>query len=374
MKLENLLCDRDRTDFYSEIKKYQENSHKCLYVWGTGSVAAGVVRECEKHSIKLDGLFVNVTEYNTDPRVESQKLPIFQLEELLKSEEKFAVIIGHAHYEYISNIKNIPQIEKIWCLTSTVRNDIDISETFVRENLSQLQASYDALYDEQSKRNMAAYLNAKITGQSQYIIDVFGEASTYFRNDVLTMPPKACYLDLGAYDGKSIQEFIEACPSYNKIIAVEVQPEMARLLHERYKDNERIIIHNVGISDHIGVDHFNFDSQSTCLAEHGTKMQVSTVDRLCEQEPAIDIIKICIGNTIIPLLSGARDVLCRHRPQLIISAGIDRRALLDYIPLIDRISANGYRYCLRFNHAMTESLVLYAVPLPQALHPSTEYR
>lgn len=363
MKLENLLCFGDTTDLYSEIQKQQKKSHTCLYIWGTGSVAAGAVKECEKHNIHIDGLFVNVSEFNIDPRIDIVKFPIFRLQELIDRGEEFSVIIGHAHYEYIRDMETIPLIKKIWTLTGVVREDIDISEKFVKDHMDLLQMTYDALDDDTSKKNMVAYLNAKITGKNQYVLDAFDKTATYFQNDVLTINKEETYFDLGAYDGTSIKEFINVCPQYNKIIAVEVQPEMAYLLRDKYKNNDKIVIYNLGISDHVGKDYFNFNGQSTCLADsEGKEIKVLTVDQLCEQTEPPSIIKICIGNTITPLLKGSEYVIYSHRPKLIIAAGIDRRALLDYIPLLNKLSGDGYKYYLRFNNAMTEALVLYVIP------------
>lgn len=355
-----------RVNIYEEISNWQiMNPDKGLYVWGTGSVAAGVVKECSKHNIRLNGLFVNVTEFNLDPRIENTKLPIFQLQSLIATEKNFSVIIGHSHYEFITELEKCPEVQNIWCLTGALREDIGISEEFCKENLKQLQMTYDSLADELSRKNMTAYLNTKITGNNQYVIDTFNIPSTYFCNDVMKFISNETYLDLGAYDGKSMSEFIGLCPSFEKILAVEVQPNMYKLLQEKFNGDERITIKNIGVSDHIGVDYFNFDDQSTCLANivSGTPVEVSTVDALCKDLSNVSLIKICIGNTITPLINGAGNVLRKYKPKLVIAAGIDSRALLDYIPLINARSGGGYQYYLRFTNAMTEAMVLYAIPI-----------
>lgn len=366
MELFERLDFGKKVNLYHEIVEWQKiNQDQKLYVWGTGSVAAGVIKECAKHDIELDGLFVNVTEYNLDPRVKSMRMPIFQLDELIAIGKEFSVIIGHSRYEYITTLKKCFLIKNVWCLTGALRDDIDISEEFVIEHLMQFETTYDTFSDNLSRRNMVGYLNAKITGENQYIIDLFDEASTYFCNDLIKFNNGEIYLDLGAYDGKSIVEFIEACPSFQKIVAVEVQPDMYKFLQKKFNEDSRISIKNIGVSDHIGIDYFNFDDQSTCLTDNvsGTPVEVLTVDELCAELQDVSIMKICIGNTVVPLLKGAKKVINKYKPKLVIAAGIDNRALIDYVPLIKALSGDGYKYYLRFTNAMAEAMVLFAIPI-----------
>lgn len=354
-----------RVNIFEDISDWQiKNPGKGLYVWGTGSVAVGVIKECVKHDIRLSGLFVNVTEFNLDSRIESLELPIFPLQKLIELGEKFSVIIGHSHYELITEIENYDLIQKIWSFTGVSREDIGVTEEFVKNNLEKLQITFHALADDLSRRNMIAYLNAKITGDNQYVNDIFDKPSTYFSNDVIELTDNEIYLDLGAYDGKSMAEFIETCPSFEKILAVEVLPQVCDSLQKKFKTDHRVEIKNIGISDHIGIDYFHFDDQSTCLSDDvsETPVEVLTVDALCKDLPGVSLIKVCIGNTVVPLIKGAGKVLSKDKPKLVIAAGIDNQALLEYVPLIDSVSGGGYQYYLRFTNAMTEAMVLYVVP------------
>ena len=357
------------TDYFEEIRERRQKYPKeRLYIWGTGSVAAGVARRLADQGITVDGCFVNVKNYNTDSRIIALGLQVFLLDDLIKNGQSFCVIVGHSHYELAQELNQYPVISKTWCFTDIVRSDIEISDKFVIENIDQFENTYDRLSDLSSKQNMIAYLNAKLTKDASWILKDFDKSSTYFDNDVVNLTDHEVYLDLGAYDGSSIDEFIKNINNkgYEKyqIIAVEVQDEMVQLLSQKYSDNSRIHIICSGVSDHCGEDLFCFDDQSTCLdPERGIVKKVTTVDDICKPYGHISVMKICIGNTIIPLLSGAREIISRDIPKIVISAGIDKRALIDYIPYIDAIAGKGkYRFFLRFNNPMTESLVLFAIP------------
>lgn len=351
-------------DYCKEIEEWKTKTGGGLYIWGVGSVANGVINELEKRNIEIDGCFVNVPDYNLDARVAVKNIPVFQLENLLLEKISFSVIVGHSHYELIDMLKEYKQIENIWCLNSSARDDIEITKEFVCENISLLEEVYATLEDELSKKNMIAYLNAKMIKDDTWIVSEFKETTTYFDNDIVELGPEEVYLDLGAYNGESIKSFIEKCGEFKQILAVEVMPEVYKNFLQKYGEHPRICIYNVGISDHVGEERFCFNDQSTCIAQgkEGTLIPVTTVDDLCANL-RVSIIKICVGNTIVPLLAGAKRILSEYTPKLILTAGIDKRALIDYIPQIEALAGkNRYKYYLRFTNAMTECLVLYAIP------------
>lgn len=361
---ENLFFDREKRPL-EEIQKWaSENPEKKLYIWGTGSVAAGVARELMRSDVQVDGCFVNVKGYNLDSRITGLNLPIFLLDDLLHSEEHFSVVLGHSHYELAYQMEELDLVDNVWFLSGAVRDDDDITADFLKENLLQFETAYLALADNLSRKNMAAYLNAKINHDDSWIIKDFHGPSTYFSNDVLHLESGEVYLDLGSYDGKSLEEFLRVQHGDARVIAVEVQPHMYQKLLKKWGDNDKIQIENIGISDHEGTDYFYFDDQSTCISKNrGESVPVTTVDALAASLSDVTTLKICIGNTILPILKGAENTIRKHLPKMIISAGIDQRALIDYIPVIEEFAGRGhYQYYLRFTNATTECLTLYVIP------------
>ena len=273
--------------------------------------------------------------------------------------------MGHSHYELAKILKEYSNIENIWSLAMIVRPDISMSKDFIQNNIDNLNSTYSKLSDDESKQNMQDYLNVKLTRNGNYIVDNFDKPCTYFNNDVVSLSKNESYIDVGAYDGSSINEFIQKTNNrYNTILALEVMKNMYLRLKKDHNDS-RIKIVNTGISDHNGYDYLNFNDQSTCLSNnnHGERVKVSTVDNMCDAynvEPTI--IKMCIGNTIIPILDGSEKALT-SLPQMIITAGIDSFALIDYIPKIEDIVGNNkYDFYLRYTSAMAECLMLVAKP------------
>lgn len=361
---EELIFGKKRNPL-DEVRVWKEkNPNQKLYIWGTGSVAAGVARELKRSGIPADGCFVNVNGYHLDSRITKLNIPIYLLDDLLEKEEHFSVVLGHSHYELAYKMEELDLVDYVWFLSGAVRDDDDITAEFLMENLPRFESVYQMLADSLSQNNMAAYLNAKINCDDSWIIKNFTAPSTYFSNDVMHLSSEEIYLDLGSYDGKSLKEFLRVQHGYRKIIAVEVQPHMYQKLLESWGNNDKIQIENIGISDHEGTDHFYFDDQSTCISKNSDEcVDVTTVDTITSHLEDVTTLKICIGNSILPILKGAKNTVRRHCPKMVISAGIDQRALIDYIPFIEKIAGNGnYQYYLRFTNATADCLTLFAIP------------
>lgn len=348
-----------RENIYSKIDEY----NKKVYIWGVGSVAAGVKRELDSKSIAINGFFTNVNDYNLDPRLEGEN--VYLLDELLKSKEKFSVVVGHSHYELAKTLLKHENIENVWTLAMIVRPDISMSREYIIDNIAELKDTYYKLADETSRQNMVDYLNVQLTRSGQSIIDNFKTGCTYFNNDILSLTDFEEYLDIGAYDGSSIDEFIKVTNSgFRSITGLEVMKNQYEYLCKKYND-KRIKIINTGISDHEGYDYFNFNDQSTALSDqyNGAKVPVSTIDNVCkEYDVNPSILKMCIGNTILPILDGSSNTL-ENLPSMIITAGIDTEALIKYIPKIEKmVGEDRYNFYLRYTSAMAECLIYIIKP------------
>lgn len=342
-----------------EIRLWKKHSDIPIWIWGTGSVAVGVYKNLLENEIKVNGFLYDTDSVVIDPRIEKEKESILRFNDVVSKYSQIALIIGHSKYELIEKMQRYQAVIKIWALTGIIRVGIKLDEAFIRNNLDKYEYTYSKLEDEQSKLNMISFLNAHLTSDASNIIDNFNMSMTFFDNDVFEYSNDEVYCDCGAYDGKSIQEFIKVVDNkYDSIYAVEVMNNMYRELKQKFTD-KRINIINIGLSDHNGTDSFSFDSQSTCLAENGTQVDVCTIDDIVGNKN-ISLIKIAIGNSIDKILFGAKRTISRNLPKIVIMAGVDKNALIDYIPLIENIcGSNKYKYYLRYTNATADCLCLF---------------
>lgn len=84
------------------------------------------------------------------------------------------------------------------------------------------------LADEESKRVYASILNFKISGNMQYLLDVVTPKAEIYRK-IIHLTPNEVYVDLGAYNGDTIQEVLQFThEKYIRIYAMEPDRKTSR--------------------------------------------------------------------------------------------------------------------------------------------------
>lgn len=349
----------DKKNVLKEISDYSKNGGK-IYIWGTGSVAVGVSRSLEKLGIAPTGFFNNVPNPNVDERI-SAKANILSFDELKKSNGRYSVIVGHSHVEIAETVRD-EFVDNIWCMPHAVREDAMIDETFVRENIEALEECYSLLEDDYSKRAMVSYFNSVLTGDVNFITEVFNGPCTYFSNDLIKINPTDIYLDCGAYHGEIIDEFIDASNGeYGKIVAIEVFPKSYEFLKNKYSNENKIEILCKGISDHDGTDMFSLDEQSTCLnSKNAEEIDCAKIDTICK-DFVPNYIKLCVGGDTTTILRGASELIKNETPNILISMGVGKNSFCDCVSYLHKASGGKYKFNLRYTHALSECIILFAI-------------
>lgn len=368
-KMNNLLSHiehRQPRNIYSEIEKLSRETGEEVWIWGTGSVAAGITRQIQSNTnIQSFGYFVDVVNWKCpiDNRILIGNPTIVTLDELIKRGQKIIVIVGHSRYELVGKMTRLEIVDRVFLVPATARIDDGIDYDFLINNITKFEKAYALLSDLKSRQNMIAFLNAKVN-KDETFIDA-NRIDGYFDNDVITTTPYESLIDVGAYCGENTDLFLNSQSEYTSIILIEVLQEEYRNLVKKYARFPKIHVENTGISNHDGFDNFEIDAQSTCLSKSGgLQFPVETLDHFVAKRN-IDptIIKICIGSSILPVLEGARSIIHGGKAVFIIHMGIDKYAFVHYLQFLNAASGGQYAFFLRFTSAMSEALVLYALPL-----------
>ncbi len=73
----------------------------------------------------------------------------------------------------------------------------------------------------------------------------------YFNNDIFNINDNELYIDVGAFDGDTIDTFIDACTKngkqYQEIIAFEPDPGCFEKLHKKYSSHKNISLQQIGL-------------------------------------------------------------------------------------------------------------------------------
>ena len=129
-------------------------------------------------------------------------------------------------------------------LTTIEDNTIIKVGSFLKENIKELKKFYTSLSDYRSKKTFYAIVN----NWYNYDLKNLGEVIEkyfphYFDLDIIPICKNEVFVDLGAYTGDTIEEFIKTYgdESYKKIYAYEITDDSMHALKENLYSYPRII-------------------------------------------------------------------------------------------------------------------------------------
>ena len=93
------------------------------------------------------------------------------------------------------------------------------NKDFLKNNLDEIEKAYSLLCDEKSKQVFENIIRFQITGELHYCFDCETDKNDAFK--ILNLGENESFLDLGAYRGDTVEEFLKYAKSHSKIVAVE---------------------------------------------------------------------------------------------------------------------------------------------------------
>lgn len=217
---------------------------------------------------------------------------------------------------------------------------------FTREYVSRHDAefdlAYDMLADDHSKKSYLDVLNFKISGRTEYLFGCEKEKSEVY-SDILRLGRDEIFMDLGAYDGDTVREFIEAAGGeYSAIYAVEADEKNFGRLCEKTADVENIRLFNLAAWDEKTTLSFaKKKGRNSRLSDSGNvEIPADSVDNILAGE-RITLLKMDIEGSEERALLGAADTIRRYKPKLYV-CGYHRNSDMFRIPAVIRSFDEDY--------------------------------
>ncbi len=254
-------------------------------------------------------------------------------------------------------------------LTTIEDNTIIKVGSFLKENVKELKKFYTNLSDYRSKKTFYAIVN----NWYNYDLKNLGEViekyfSHYFDLDIIPICKNEVFVDLGAYTGDTIEEFINTYgdESYKKIYAYEITDDSMHALKENLYSYSRIIYAKKAVMDFVGngsiIAHEISTSSNQVLNEEEGDLLITTLDEDIKEK--ITILKMDIEGSEIHALKGSEKHLIEDHPTLIISIYHGYDDFLRIWKYINSLEIH-YKYYLRYygGPIFPTEIVLYAVPV-----------
>lgn len=256
-----------------------------------------------------------------------------------------------------------------WGSFHPTENDFSTLERlskFLKENSEKFEKMYQSLEDYRSKKIFYAILNNWYNYDFINLEQVMEKCfSHYFDLDIIPSCQEEVFVDLGAFNGDTVEDFIKIYgDNYKKIYAYEMTEQSMRELKERVKNYPRIIYEQKAVSDEVGMGSIKIHEISTSsnqleLEEIG-EIEVTSLDDDINEK--ITMIKMDIEGSELKALKGAENHIIKDKPKLLLSVYHGYEELLTLWEYLKKLDLS-YHYYLRYygGPIFPTEIVLFAI-------------
>lgn len=241
----------------------------------------------------------------------------------------------------------------------------DGTASYLKDRLDDIEDVYSRLADQASKDTYEAAMQYRINRDAKLLRDVVVPRSQqYFPNELDGIPflnTEEIFVDVGAFTGDTVQEFISAVHGeYKAIHAFEPEPGAWERLQKSVIGFQNVTCWNTGVGDREGEIGFSFGGSSSKADQSGKQtVQIQTLDNLLGTVP-VTYLKMDIEGMERSALRGARKIIQRYRPKLAICAYHSNADMILIPKLIWEIDPDYRIYCRHYSHALVET-IFYAI-------------
>lgn len=325
--------------------EYLKNCNKPIFIYGMGDGCVKLLRQFENYGIKETGIFAS------DEFVRGHSFMGHVVKKLSQVEEEyedFVVVLafGAGYDSLIEKIDNISRKHKLLVPDTAVVGGEPFTKEFLKENFQRAKKVYDLMADEFSKKVFEYVVRYKITGDISYLREITTLPCEAYEN-ILGVNFKGAYVDLGAYNGDTVREFIGFTKeNHGKIIAVEPNGRNYRKLCEYGESIPELTCINAACWSFSGEITFSKGGGRMAKAdEKGVLTKCISVDDLVGDE-GCEYIKYDVEGAEKEALEGSQNTIKSFSPKLCVALYHRLSDMID-IPLQIYEMNRNYKFYVR---------------------------
>ena len=218
--------------------EYLKTAGKPVVLYGTGDGADKVLARLAETGVPVSGIFAS------DEFVRGQQFHGFTVQaysELMALREKVIVLIAFASElpDVMERFYKLASVHETYAPHVPVfSGEETVTAAWIKKYERELQTVYERLADAVSRETFASVLNYKLSGKLSYLQACTTNRAEDLRT-IFSFGGEETYLDLGAYNGDTVQEFLQLTRGrYKKIVALEPDPKNFKKLTDFVRQNE----------------------------------------------------------------------------------------------------------------------------------------
>lgn len=308
----------------------KNHTQKPIVLYGMGDGADKVLSVCRQLEIPVAGVFAS-DEFARHNVFHGYTVTTYAEAKAAFGDMIVLVCFGTSCPDVLARIDAIAQEQELFIPDLPVYGDGLFSRNYAREHEGKLRAVFNALADDTSRNVWQNLLQYRVSGSLGYLRAAETDPEEAWEN-ILKPTDAECFLDLGAYRGDTIKEFLDHVNSYAAITAIEPDAGTYRKLCENtetLRDCRRIHA-AAGTVD--GICLFSGKrGRGSAVTGHGTEIPCVRVDSLHTAVP-FSLVNIDVEGNECAAISGMEETIRTNKPKLVI-AGYHRVEDYFSIPL-----------------------------------------
>ena len=346
--------------FLDEINEslwdYLKSSDKKIVLYGMGNGAEKIKAVLDEREIPVADIIAS------DEFVRGHSFLGFRVKKLAEIEETYGddfiilMCFGTQLPEVMEKITEISKKHELYAPNVPVVGEGLFTLDYAREHRDELKKVYELLADAQSKKVFENVIRYKLSGKLDYLVEC--ETPSEEKYDLLKIGIEEIYLDMGAYDGDTVVEFLnETSMQFKKIYAMEPDAKNYRKMKRRlYMIGSALLeAYNCGAWDEDTSVMFDLRSGRSSKAVptgEGTlnparfrKIKMIKADTLLQGQP-VTYLKMDVEGAEEKAINGARETILNFAPKLNIAL-YHRNEDIFKIPLLINSMHKKYKLYMR---------------------------
>ncbi|MBQ8209826.1 MAG: FkbM family methyltransferase [Clostridia bacterium] len=323
-----------------------KETDKPILLYGTGNGADKILDELERLQISIDEVFAG------DGFVRNRTFrgfPVLSYDDAKERFGHFLVLLafGSSRSEVIENFVRVAKEQELYSVDVPVFGDNIFNRSFYEKHRNEIAAVRNMLADEQSVKVFDNVVNFKLTGNIDLLFDCETPVSEAYEN-ILKLNNNEIYMDLGAFNGDTVHQFLQFVDDYKKIYAAEPDVKNFAKLIRNTSEIENIECLNCCICDNTGEIAFSaHGGRNGTEDSKGVSVKCETVDSILGNND-VSYIKFDIEGFELKAIEGASETIKRCKPKMLISC-YHRSEDIFSLPLKVMSIRNDYKVYIRHN-------------------------
>lgn len=287
---------------------------KPIWLYGMGNGADKILDELTRRGISVSGVFAS------DGFVRHQQFRGFTVSSYKEAVERDGDIIvllcfGSSRPDVLQNIYRIAGEREFYAPDVAVIGDGVFDIEYAREHRAELERVYSMLADDLSRKTFEECIRYRLSGDIKHLANCESHPDEAWQN-IIQPTDSEVFVDLGAFVGDTVEEFLSHVGGYTHIYAVEPTKKSFLRLQRATEGMENISLFNLAVSS--GENELVFNThggRNHAEAASGERIAASSLDNILGGKEAT-LVKMDLEGGEMAAIIGARNTISANKPKL----------------------------------------------------------